>query len=394
MVQRALGATTEALASFDRAGATAAQVMQESPRDKEALSLAGLIHAEQARLYSAMGNFAQAAQSSRAAMEVSRKAVDVHSNSRDARRNLSVAQASVASALMGSGELEEAAAILRASVDMREQLVKEDPNDVSERRNLMVGYGNLGDLLGVHLGMNLGDTAGGAAAITKAVEIAEWLCAKDPADRKAQFDLASARLRLGALLAGQPERAVEGIRNLQESQRILTGLLAEDPTNYRFEYNLAQIEGQVGEAMVKAGRTAEGGRHMERAASEASRLLTGPDAPRAHLVLVLARVGIAMLRPAGDAKAVALADSVAAEVRRDPSFLGSQWNEATVYADLGRIYRRAGRMQDAVAWLDKSCAGWRKAKVSQALEARRQRELAAAESDLAASRRALKAPPG
>jgi hypothetical protein len=88
-----------------------------------------------------------------------------------------------------------------------------------------------------------------------------------------------------------------------------------------------------------------------------------------------------------------MADAAAAEIRRDASFFGSQWNEATVYGDLGRFYGRAGRNRDAETWLEKSCARWGEVKVSKWLDPRRQRELASAEAELAAVRKAIRAQP-
>src|SRR5206468_92121 len=111
-------------------------------------------------------------------------------------------------------QLDDAVIGLREAIAIREQLVREYPQHVSYQRELMVGYGTLGDVLGFQTGMNLGDTAGAMAAFRKAFEIAQRLTEQDPADRKAKFDLFSATLRLGSLMADVPEQSAAGLRLL------------------------------------------------------------------------------------------------------------------------------------------------------------------------------------
>lgn len=176
---------------------------------------------------------------------------------------------------------------------------------------------------------------------------------------------------------------------MDEARTILAGLMAEDRKNYRYRYNMAFVDRRMGDALAKAGQAGEAQRHFEQAASLAAQLLNGPDGAKARGQMVSSQVGIALLLPARDPRAGSLVDSVAAEVRRDSRFLGSPWAEATIFADLGGVYRRLGRYQDSAAWYEKSCARWRDAQVSAPLEARRQRELASAEAGLAAVRQTL-----
>jgi len=60
--------------------------------------------------------------------------------------------------------LEEAAESYRAAVRIREQVLSEEPTNTAYRRSLLIGYGNLGDILGALMGESLGDTAGAEAA--------------------------------------------------------------------------------------------------------------------------------------------------------------------------------------------------------------------------------------
>lgn len=154
-VQRALGATKEALASFYQARETAAQVLKDAPGDKDALDSAGEIQLELARILLATGDKAGAAQASRAAMDIARELAARDPSNREARGNLSVAEANLATVLMANDDLDGAASNFRAAIELRERLSQEDPDNADLRRSLMVGYGHLADVQGFDGAMSL-----------------------------------------------------------------------------------------------------------------------------------------------------------------------------------------------------------------------------------------------
>ncbi|MBI3473205.1 MAG: hypothetical protein HY013_17760, partial [Candidatus Solibacter usitatus] len=195
-------------------------------------------------------------------------------------------------------------------------------------------------------------------------------------------------LRLGLLLMEDPRRVEDALRRLQESERITARLMAEDPKNFRYQQNALVLDRRIGEVLAALGRNGDATRRLERAVTAAAGLMRRPEGRTARLQMILASLRLAMLRArAGDSRVAALADSVAAEIARPPTVLTPPWNEATVSADLGRIYRASGRTRDAVIWLEKSRQAWQDMKVPRALEARQKSELARVEAELAASRR-------
>jgi tetratricopeptide (TPR) repeat protein len=279
--------------------------------------------------------------------------------------------------------LEDAVACFRDAIAIREQLVREYPENVSYQRDLMVGYGTLGDVLGFQTGMNLGDTAGALAAFRKAFEIAQWLTEQDPADRKAKFDLFSASLRLGSLMADDPQQVAAGLRLLQQTEGIIAPLLAEDPMNARFLYNAAYLERRIGFGLAETGREPAAVRRLEHASTALARVVDGPLGPAARLNMTLANARLASLG-VPEARTLELAESAERELGKVPVQVRSPWLEAAVYQDLGHAYRRIGRLDRAAACLEKSRASLVGVKAPPSLEAKRRTLLASVQADLAA----------
>jgi tetratricopeptide (TPR) repeat protein len=385
MVSRVRGDDKEAMAKYTQARNAGERLLAEAPLDADTLQLQGEILAEITRVsYDKRDGSAQ--QSARNLTEIAHRLADLDPSNRNYRDGLSTAHSSLGTALLGAGDLEQAVENYRAAIALREQLVRDDPRNKDYRRNLMVSYGTLGDVLGARTGENLGDMAGAAAALQKALEIAEWLTASDPADRKALFDLVSAQLRMGSLLVEDKSQAEPGLQRLLEAERIIRKLLAEDTANYRYRYNALFLDRRIGDGLAALGRNPDAARRWETAAANAQHLVNGPLSASARLQRVLVNTRLAALHAqSGDSRALELADTVATEIG-DPAFLGTGWNQATVYRDLGRIYLKMGRRTDAAAWLEKSLQRWQDMKVPAALESRRQSERAAVEKDLAVVR--------
>jgi hypothetical protein len=90
-------------------------------------------------------------------LKTSAALVTLDPGNRSYRMGLATAHSSMGLVHINAGQLEETAASFRAAVQIREQLVEEEPDNVEFRRDLLVGLGNLGDILGFRTGENLGD---------------------------------------------------------------------------------------------------------------------------------------------------------------------------------------------------------------------------------------------
>ncbi|MEP7365920.1 MAG: serine/threonine-protein kinase [Acidobacteriota bacterium] len=387
-VRRATGDIKTALKDFERARALCGRMMRESPGDRKLLAVAGEIESSRARTLFELRDSKGVTEASVAAMKIAVKLASMEPANRDYRQGLATAFSSLGTARLAEGQLDEAAANYRSAIEARESLVSEDPNNVSYRRVLMVGYGNLGDVLGFRPGENLGDTAGAVAAFQTALKIARWLSERDPADRKAKFDVVSASLRVGSLLVDDPRQAAAGLRVFEETERGLNRLLAEDPTNARYLYNAVFVGRRMGEAYVALERNGEAARRLERAAAGASQLVQGPFGPAAREQIALANTRLAVIEASGrKGHSIDLADGVLRQMATPPALFRSPWTEAAVLRDLGRVFLKMGRLPEAASCLEKSRERLQGLKPPVALEAKRQSDLAGVQADLIGARR-------
>jgi hypothetical protein len=169
----------------------------------------------------------------------------------------------------------------------------------------------------------------------------------------------------------------------------------QEPGNARFGNNALVIGRRIGEALGDLGRTADAVRRLEEVRSTAGRLASGPYAANARLQSALATLRLAALHAGtGDARAMALADSVSKELTTRA--LDTPVVDAQAWTDLGRIYQqlagrgrpdeREHRRAAAKAALERAAAVWSDAKLPAALEPRRTRALAAIDAELAVLR--------
>ena len=299
--------------------------------------------------------------------------------------------------MRGPDVVREAVDQFRVCVTLREQLVAEQPHQADYQRNLLIAYGHLGDMLGYNADGNLGDIAGATVMFEKATALARVAMARDPADRRAVFDVANATLRLGTLLADARQYDA-ALKALDESDRLTTGLHAQDPASDRYGYLSVVAERRIGEVLAAQGQAAAAVRRFERAHARAATLQRGPADANVRMQLALLGVNLARLwAEAGDVRARALADAAAAELARKP--LSTPAVDGRVAADIGRTYlklssryapaERAALIRAALAQLEQAGRLWRQASLAPPLEHRRTEALAAIEIDTANGRRLL-----
>jgi tetratricopeptide (TPR) repeat protein len=382
--------------AYRRARTTLETLVASRPDHVEALSLLAVIYTNVSASANALTDTPAAADAARKAVQITARLAELEPANRSRRSDLGAAYLTLGHLQVTSGELESAAASYRLAIALREQLVREDEGHLEYRRNLLVGYGSLGDVLGGRvIGEHLGDPRGAEAALARAAELARWLRDRDPADRRAQFDLASVELRRGTVVVENDLPADLALAPLQNAKQLVAQLLAEEPTSTRFGYFALVVERRLGETMARLGRQREAVAHFERVREAAPTLLGGSSGPNARLQLVLASLSLARVHAdAEDARAGPLAAFALHELTRQP--LIPALIDARARAELGRTYlvlaedvspaRRAALLRTAAAQFELSAAAWRSAKLSAPLEPLRAKELSALTIDLERSR--------
>jgi tetratricopeptide (TPR) repeat protein len=391
LVHRALGDVKEATSAYAQSREIGERLLAETPDHREALTLMGTVYADISQAARDLRDKTAAAEAADRAVATVRRLVDLDPQSRDHRTALASAYSAAAGVAAEAPRLEEAAANYRIAIDIREHLMREDPNTLTYRRNLIVGYGNLADILGARLGSNLGDVPGAETALTRASELAEWIHSRDPADRRAMFDLANVKYRYGTLLIGEDGRAGDGLRVLQEAAALNDKLLAEEPDSNRYAFLALLLDRRIGEALTLLGRRADAARMFERVRASGPKLVKGPNAPAVRLQMALVAVKLAALQAeAGDARASATTALALNEMTSKPPDVPQV--DAEAYATLGRAYlalansdrtgARDAHRAAATANLTKSAELWKQAQVPASRESRRATALEQIAADL------------
>lgn len=372
-------------ASFGRSEAILRRVLGRSPRNTEALKLAGDISSQRARSATDAHDPGAARRAAESAVEIARRLTALQPGSADSLDYLSEAQSSLGAAYRSAGLLEESARSFQEAVATREQLVRRAPQNTGYRRMLMIGYGHMGDSLGPP-SVGLDDLERASQAYAKAVEIARGMLRQDPADRTARSDLANAEYRAGDALRHQPARMNEALAFLQESERGFSDLLKEDPSNERWRYMLLFARRKTAEALEALGRSAEAAPKLVANEALAQSFKGSSNARGAEVEYVVDTTDLARVKAGEGAvtAALALAGRAAEEIPKVlPSPTASPWGEATLYSELGGVYLQVGEKDKAALWLRKSLGVWRSMKVPGELERKRSAEAAAVEARLA-----------
>jgi tetratricopeptide (TPR) repeat protein/predicted Ser/Thr protein kinase len=158
--------------------------------------------------------------------------------------------------LLRLGDPKGARAEYEQSALLRERLFAAHPNDVVHRRSLMLAYGHLAAVLGDPFGPNLGDFEGARTYYGKAVAIAEGTAAADPQNRTAQYDVAAATLRLGAV--DVPASGLSAsLEALRKAAAIVQSLSVASPSDLHLKRDWEIAEEYIGHRLRDLGKLPE-----------------------------------------------------------------------------------------------------------------------------------------
>lgn len=390
---RATGDTSGAMAAYARARALATRLVTDSPAEPIAVQRLAEICAAASRAAATLENRALTEDAGQCAITAGERLVTLAPNDASARDILATALNAMGGTLV-TARPGEAAQYFRRSAAVREALVAAAPDNANFKRSLMVSYGNLGDVLGYRV-ENLGQPRGAIEAFRKAAAIADEAMAKDPADRRAVFDVVNATLRVGTVLSEQPETREEGLRELTRADTLNERLLSEEGAAARYGTVGLTLDRQLGATLVALGRTREGTMYFERVRRRAPALLKGPAGPTAQILLVRATLALALAHAdAGDPRADALLDEV---VRGLSTPSSSTAASARTLAEVGRVHlaqarravgsARATAATRAIARVEDAIAAWRGLTLAADVEHIRTKALADLESAFAEARR-------
>jgi tetratricopeptide (TPR) repeat protein len=301
---------------------------------------------------------------------------------------LAQARVNLAGAFRATGDLLQAEENYRAALLIRQRLADENPNQTNYRRDLLLVYGHLGDTLAPPELLGMGRLPEAVDAYDRAATIAESMARQDPSDRVAQFDEAAALARSSTCLLEMPDGGPRALKLLNQAESLLNDLEKQDPSNQRYQLFSLSIDSLMGKGLLAAGRYADAVRRLEHVRSAYKNFLHGPRDALARGFGAGAILRLAQIKAqSGDrAGARALMEETVALVPNS-NIPKVEWAYALFAWRVGTSYARIGEKVSAAAWFQKSVEMWQKMKAPPVLEMQRQKELAAAEHDLAAVRR-------
>ena len=312
------------------------------------------LRADLALTYSKIGTLSREIGSNADAIDADTQAIRlfrelVAANPRDAdyRRRLGVCQNNLALVFARSGRTDERDRHIRKQSAFRKKSWAATDNSGECLADLALAHGNLGLLQN-----EMGDTAGAAASLARAVELQEQLLGAAPEHPERLRDLAVTLDKLGALHAPhQPAKAIELYERAVALQKKAMDLQPEEPV-YRSE--LALTYNNLGVVQSRGGAVAQAAESYARVvdlASELGRRWPEQKSFRRTLALGFNNLG-ATQRKLGHAtaaeqsfrQALALQETL---VKQDPRNLDLQSTLGVMYNDLGIVLEELNRTTDA-----------------------------------------------
>ena len=180
-----------------------------------------------------------------------------------ARRALVASYTRVGDMLAATGDVAGALEHRRTALAIMEAVIAAAPDDVANIRQLGVAYQKLGNTLGNPNAPNLGDHAGGLAALERSSEIFRNASAKYPSNAMFRRNHAVAESNAADILFAM-KRVDEALARERRSLAVYEAQAKADPTNAAAQNDLAIGYSKIAQLLEAIGKT--GGRARRAAA--------------------------------------------------------------------------------------------------------------------------------
>jgi tetratricopeptide (TPR) repeat protein len=343
--------TREAISRYEKALASADQLLKRFPGDPIVTEQAGNLHLALTEPLNCVD--------SKKALEHATQAVTLFTNALansatkpELVEALATAHGKTASAYLGFGRPKDALPFAEKSAAMRERLVKAQPNDVLRRRDLMLAYARFGDILGgPQMRVNLGDTRAALEQYQKAVAIAEALHAADARNKLSRSDLAAALTRAG-IASNDPDQREISLSFLKKAAAILDELVAEDPNTRRYWLDRGLICEYMGYRLQAGGDVAAALAQFEQSLQIAQKQLAADPQNNSQFIQLqqaMHAISTVMLTQGNHAEALRLAreslEKTERHVSRDSAF-AVRWRARSLLW-LGNTYEAIAKAKGA-----------------------------------------------
>ena len=177
--------------------------------------------------------------------------------------------------LAATGNVTGALEHRRTALALMESVIAAAPDDIANIRQLGVAYQKLGNTLGNPNAPNIGDHAGGLAALERSSEIFRNASTKYPSNAMFRRNHAVAESNAADILFAM-KRGDEALARERRSLAVYEAQATADPTNAAAQNDLALGYSKVAQLLEAMGKTADGLAEQQRA-TEIHRQLAAAD---------------------------------------------------------------------------------------------------------------------
>ena len=270
-----LGDTAGALASYRKAVGVYESIAGDAARPVKDEAL----RRDLALAYMRLSDILAAAGDTAGSLSVAKKSLaiekEISSDATDppaARRALVASYTRVGDMLAASGDVTGALEHRRTALALMESVFAAAPDEIANIRQLGVAYQKLGNTLGNPNALNLGDHAGGLAALERSSEIFRNASAKHPSNAMLRRNHAVAESNAADILFAM-KRVDEALARERRSLAVYEAQATADPTNAAAQNDLALGYSKVAQLLDSVGKTAEGLPDQQRATAIHRRLV-------------------------------------------------------------------------------------------------------------------------
>jgi tetratricopeptide (TPR) repeat protein len=259
-----LGDTAGALVSYRKAIALYESVDGPTTDDRAFRSELAYAYIRQSDVLAAAGDTASALTSAQKGLAVEREISSDPSASPAARRSLVASYSRVGDLLAATGNVASALEHRRTVLSLMESVAATAPDDPANIRQLGVAYQKLGNTLGNPNAPNVGDFAGGLAALERSAEIFRNASIKYPNNAMFRRNHAVAESNAADVLFGLG-RTDEAMERERRSLAVYEAQAKIDPTNAAAQNDLSIGYSKIAQLLDALGQTAKALPEQERA---------------------------------------------------------------------------------------------------------------------------------
>ena len=270
-----IGDTAGALESYRKAAALYESIAAGAAPDAALQRELALAYMRLSDVLTAAGDTAAALAFAEKGLAIEKEISSDAADTPAARRALVASYTRVGDLLAATGRVAAALEHRRIALAIMESVMAAAPDDPANIRQLGVAYQKLGNTLGNPNAPNVGDYAGGLAALERSSEIFRSASAKHPTNAMFRRNHAVAESNAADVLFAM-KRLDEALAKERRSLAIYEAQAKADPANATAQNDLALGYSKIAQILEATGRAADGLAEQRRA-TDIHRRLTAAD---------------------------------------------------------------------------------------------------------------------